>query len=166
MSAYIVQPEHAAVLAVFAVRKTKQEFDNAVIRELKQADDLTTAQAVARELIKENIASVAYRYPDDKDGERPGPTGLKDAEILEATALWVGHYLKDGKNLPLAHVFKLCDGLEYQSCEHPEWEASLAKEQLDAIRNLAWTRLPGYEAGPWSYEDRCPELEALIYEEN
>ena len=73
MSAYIVQPEHAAVLAVFAVRKTKQEFDNAVIRELKQADDLTTAQAVARELIKENIASVAYRYPDDKDGERPAP---------------------------------------------------------------------------------------------
>ena len=166
MSAYIVQPEHAAVLAIFAISKTKHEFDNAVIRELQHPDDLVAAQAVAKELIKENIASVAHRYPHDKEGDRPGPAGLTDAEIVEATALWAGHYRKTGKSLALVQVFKLCDGLEYQSCEHPGWASSLAKKQLDAIRNRAWTRLPGYEAAPWSYTDCCPEIEALIYEEN
>lgn len=163
MSAYIVQPEHAALLAVFAVRKDKRDFDNAVIRELKQPDDLTTAQAVAAELIKENIASVAYRYPDDKEGDRPGQAGLKDAEIVEATGLWVSYYLKAGKTVPIGHVFKLCDSLEYQSCEHPGWEGSRTKKQLDAIRNRAWTKVPGYEIAPWSYEDRNQELETLIY---
>lgn len=78
-------------------------------------------QATAEVLYAENVASANYRYKENE------PTGLyRPIEII-----------------------KLCNSLDYQSCEHPDWEASHAKALLDKIRQTAITKLPGYDEAPW-----------------
>ncbi|GHJ45862.1 hypothetical protein Cs7R123_32040 [Catellatospora sp. TT07R-123] len=46
-------------------------------------------------------------------------------------------------------VLKAVDCYEYQSCEHPGWRDSQAREFCDALRALAISRLPGYRRAPW-----------------
>jgi hypothetical protein len=41
------------------------------------------------------------------------------------------------------------DCLEYQSCEHPEWEASWAARFLDALRAQLIGCLEGYDDAEW-----------------
>lgn len=161
MSAFIVQPEHAGLLAAWAVHH------HCALRELESGDSLITAQNVARDLIAENIKSVAHRYPNDKDGERPGPAGLTDAQITEAAVLWAGHYHQKGlpEDVAPLTIAKLADSLEYQSCEHEGFKTSLAQRQINEIRTRVLSLLPGYNRAPWAWEDTDPELDALIWEE-
>lgn len=165
MSAYIVQPEHAGLLAAYAVSELKNEYGTATLKQLADDRPEVAAQNVARCLIQENIRSVAHHYPNDTDGNRPGPANLTDAQIVEAAALWATHYVKHGELPASATIFKLCDSLEYQSCETDDWDTTLACKQLNAIRSRAAKRLPGYERAPWAWEDSNPELDALIWGE-
>ena len=87
MSAFICQPEHFGVLAALAIHPDDQGRITALPEWIVPNNPVLTAQRVARELAAENIRSVASRYPNDKDGDRPGPTGLTETKILEAAAL-------------------------------------------------------------------------------
>ncbi len=161
MSAYIVQPEHAGLLAAWAVRY------GCTLQELEKEGPLLTAQNVARELLAENIKSVAERYPDSVVGDRPGPNGLTDTQITEAAALWAGRYLGKGtlEVIAPAAIKSLADCLEYQSNEHDGFESSWPLQQLNAIRARA-AHCPGQQAttrAPWSWSLHDPELDALIY---
>ena len=160
MSAYIVQPEQAGLLAAWAVHH------RAGLRELEKGERLLTARAIAEELIAENIKSVAHRYPSDTDGNRPGPC-LLDAQIIDAAALWAGHYQQKGlpEEVGPITIAKLADCLEYQSCEHEGFKTSLAQRQINEIRSRVLTLLPGYSRAPWSWEDRTRALDVLIYGE-
>lgn len=111
-------------------------------------DDLVPASAVGSMLWAENLTSVAYRYPSDENGERPGPIGFEDA--------WVLLYRFDripGPVRPLT-VLSALSTFEYQSCEHPGWDTSEAKRYCDALRNTAIRFLPGYDSEPGSFDDR------------
>lgn len=149
MSAYIVHPAHVAALAAFAVESYHGH--DAVIFEYKDANPLLSARRVAEELMRENIRSVATRYPNDTDGDRPGPGGL-DAELISEAGALAERYHFERQPLSLVDVLKMCDGLEYQSCETDDYRETLAFRQLDRIRSAAINRLPGYEDAPWSYE--------------
>jgi hypothetical protein len=101
--------------------------------------------AVLAELARENCRSVHYRYPDDAPGEDlPGPIGNDGRPVVCDPDLRTYPALS-----PIA-VVKLCQSLEYQSCEHPQWEKSQAKRYLDAIVSVAITQIPGYEAAEWA----------------
>lgn len=162
MSAHICQPEHIGLLAAWAT------LNNCSLRELQRGDRISTAQNIAQDLARENIKSVAHRYPDDKDGERPGPCGLTDAKIIEGACLWAEHYLTNGfpeEVAPLT-IAKLADCLEYQSCEHDGFKTSRAQRQINEIRTRVLSLLPGYDRAPWAWDDNsAPELDALIYGE-
>ena len=80
MSAFIVNPEHIGILAAYAAT------NDCAVYEWRKNTNILTAQNVAKGLALENIRSVAHRYPNVKDGQRPGP-GLKDADIVEAKRL-------------------------------------------------------------------------------
>ena len=67
MSAYIVNPEHIGILAAYAA------VNDCAIYEWRMSSDIHTAQNVAKGLALENIRSVAHRYPNAGDGQRPGP---------------------------------------------------------------------------------------------
>lgn len=95
--------------------------------------------------MRENIRSVTHRYPDDEDGERPGPAML-DAELIEAARTAAVTY----KNtLTHAEIFKLCSCLDYQSCESPDWTKTLAYKMLASLKEDLIRTLPGYDEADW-----------------
>ena len=166
MSAFIVNPEHIGILAAYAA------VNICAIYEWRMSNNILTAQNVAKGLALENIRSVAHRYPNDEDGQRPGP-GLKDADIVEACQIYAGHFAKRlGGVIVMAEdvlepiqVIKLVRSLDYQSCETEDWPMTLAARQLEWISGEAISCLPGYEDADWSYEGNLPEVEALYAKE-
>lgn len=160
MSAYVCNPEHFGVLAAYAVQT------GCVISawNANKANSLlariTNAQEVAKGLARENIRSVAHRYPEDSDGDRPGPR-LLDAEIEEAAALYAAHFITNPQRLAPVQVIKLVRSLDYQSCETDDWKDTLAWQQLDWITGRAVSALPGYDDTDWSFKQTLPEVDAL-----
>ena len=122
MSAFICSDRHIATIAIAFTR-------------LIGGDD---AQALADELLAENIRSVNHRYRESTPVE---PCDLSDHEA-------------DTRTPP--ELIALCECLGYQSCEHPQWESSNAKQLLDLItaQFRATAAARGYsragEAGVWS----------------
>jgi hypothetical protein len=51
-------------------------------------------------------------------------------------------------------VLKAIACFEYQSCEHPEWATSQARQFCQELRDRSIDRLPGYEQVPWALTDR------------
>jgi hypothetical protein len=50
-------------------------------------------------------------------------------------------------------VLKAIACLEYQSCEHPDWPTSQARQFCQELRERCIDRLPGYEQAPWGLSD-------------
>lgn len=129
MSAYIVTHTHINAIVTWASdRRVTFTYGSPGWDATYQVQG--SEQATAELLYAANVISVNYRYKlDDPVGTVTyGPTSLyRPIEII-----------------------KLCSSLEYQSCEHPGWDDSLAKKLLDEIRHAAITKLPGYDAAPWS----------------
>lgn len=153
MSAYICNPEHFGILAAYAVQN-----DCAVYEWQDRTNPIAAAQRVAKELASENIRSVKHRYPNSKG--LPGPC-LSLADIEEAAAIYAAHFVAHPQRLTPVDVFKLIQGLDYQSCETDDWRDTLAWRQLDWIRNAAARKLPGYEHADWSYDKPVAGIDAL-----
>jgi hypothetical protein len=104
-----------------------------------------TADAVGSMLIRENLASIQYRYPDTRRGGAvPGPI----------EPYWEHDYVFQRVHPAPAEVegLKLIDCYEYQACEHPGWPASEAKSFCDALRVRLIGCLDGYdEARGWPW---------------
>lgn len=164
MSAHLVNPEHIGILAAVAVIRWKipSEWEHSRFR--THDNMIATAQRIAKGFAMENIRSVAYRYPDDVSGSRPGPC-LSDLDYEEACAIYAAHFVKHPQPISPVQLIKLLDSLEYQSCEHPDWVGCLAHKQLQILRRDAIYNLPGYDKSDWSYDRAVPEIEAL-YDRN
>lgn len=102
MSAWIVSKLHIDYMVTAIIKAELTD---------KTPDDL------GRMLWAENLASVAYRYPGDGDGERPGPMDFKDSDVKTYT--WAETPLLTGKALKTT-----LGCYDYQSCEHNGWPAS------------------------------------------
>lgn len=127
MSAFICTDTHINAIVTWASdRKTSTYYGNPGRSWFVYQNE----QATTELLYTENVLSVNYRCKLDD------PIG----NII---------YKPTGLYRPI-EIIKLCNGLEYQSCEHPGWNDSLAKRLLDEICGIAITKLPGYDAAPWS----------------
>jgi hypothetical protein len=105
--------------------------------------DLAMAAAAANMLWKENMISVAHRYSDPVEelpGDRYTEDGIMEADVAFQQATFSFDSLQ---------VLKACNCLEYQSCEHDEWEVSEAYAFLQALKDKAVRALPGYESAQW-----------------
>jgi hypothetical protein len=160
MSAYIVAPEHVGALAAYAA---SQQYPN-IHEALKGQTKKETAANIAQCLMKANIESVAERYPDDKDGERPGPAGYTDRKLVIASVKAAYHYLvhapvkidkEAGYKLPLKaiDIIKMCGCFDYQACEVDNYEETIAANQVNRIRRDAIQHLHGYEEAVRDYYD-------------
>jgi len=140
MSAFVVAKTHIdAMVRLAIVYSPRSAIVYGAFGEVRLHPD-----EVGRDLLDENVRSVRHRYPGDE--RLPGPN---DAYWLEEY-----HYAYVGGRLPTpVEGLKLIKCYEYQSCEHPEWEASKAKEFCDRLRHLLIGELPGYEEAPWEWED-------------
>lgn len=115
-------------------------------------------------LMRENVRSVMDRYPDTLDGgDVPGPTdefwrapyrypdAVKPMVPGMAAIVVAAHpdIAANVRHLTSVEALKCIHCLEYQSCEHDEWETSEAKSALDTLAREIVGRLPGYSAAPW-----------------
>jgi hypothetical protein len=95
-------------------------------------------------LWKENLASVAYRYPSDRDGDRPGPHDFRDRDVDTY------RFRPYPGRVDPEVVVAAAASLAYQSCEHPDWAASAACRWVTRLHEAANARIPAYlaEHGP------------------
>lgn len=138
MSASTVHPEHVHVLLWAATRPVPQcgplawYYGNPTAwNQIDGPAGCDTRDDIGQMLLDENAASVNYLYNTDDQAEtytyhQPQHTGWSTAELLSALR-----------------------GFEYQSCEHPDWEASQARAFCDALQQRLIYTLPGFHDGPW-----------------
>jgi len=145
MSAWIVSREHIDVLVTALEPESQGKGDE-----------------IGRMLWRECLTSVAYRYPRDRDGERPGPVDFRDADVTTYT--WTKRVV------PGCWVYKAAACYSYQSCEHPGWESSQAKHLTDHLlrkyhphkdTDTSYGRPNGPDNPPWGITaDNLRELAA------
>ncbi len=87
--------------------------------------------------------SVSYRYPTDTPDALPGTVGERANSYTYRPFFLVRGSLK------AVEAIKAVNCLEYQSCEHPEWESSLAHRICQEIKSAAVHDLPGYDNAAW-----------------
>ena len=125
MSAYLVSHKHIdAILTGYASMKYVPASHAAV-------EALTARGKV---LLAENVRSVAHRY-----SELP--------ETSHATEYVFKEY---SKKLTPVTLLKLCDCLEYQSCETDDYFSTDAYSSLNILRSNFIAALPGYDDAEWS----------------
>jgi hypothetical protein len=149
MSAYVVDRNHIRYLVEaaqhIAIRDHSPNFSwyhNGQRQELNELN----ASEVGQMLWNENIASVQYRYPEDTDDTMPGPMG----ETFIYYHQMAGPYFE----FEVAQILKAADCYEYQSCEHPTWESSSARNFIQALVKRAYSHMDGYDDAKWG----APEM--------
>lgn len=154
MSAYILDP---AAFAAIAERATQYHARNCIIGPYRKTGHrMDDALHIAAELARANIASVAARYPDDQDGERPGALGT-DAEIVVEAVRIADAMLVRPPELSPVQMLKLLDCFDYQACEVDDYERSDARRQVQAVRRNVIASMPGYDAAAWGIPDGLAE---------
>lgn len=153
MSAYVVSREHIDALVAVAVFGPSGEAVNPGTSWYGVHDPDTQermrydeADRIGTELWSENVRSVAYRYPQDGSGDRPGPANFTDDQAFEYV------FPMTTRRVSAIAGLKAIDGLEYQSCEHPEWETSWSARFLDGLRRQLIGHLPGYNDAAWEIQ--------------
>ena len=148
MSAYIVDRETIQYLVESGLEAGYQHHRGRGMRwhhdgESHELEDLN-ATDVGQMLWDENIKSVAYRDQDSAHQGLPSPAD-------ETAFVYFHERPTAAYRWDPAQILKATDCYEYQSCEHPGWEASSANAFIDVLRHLAWTKLPGYNEAEWGH---------------
>jgi len=136
MSAWIVSKTHIDCLVQAGIE-----------REMVRPEE---ADEFGRMLWGECLASVAYRYPQDGDGDRPGPSDFRDSDV----DTYVYEPLDGEPGISLlaeAVVHKAVGCYDYQSCEHPGYEGSEAQRFAHILHKV--TALAEGDA-PWGIDAR------------
>lgn len=150
MSAFVVGYDHIDGLLTWAIDQKVSYYWNNQRTEITREN----ASKIGRILLKENERSVGHRYPDCKDDptEMPGTCGQEAADYI---------YRRFEAPLTAVSIIKACDCLDYQSCEHDEWEQSEAWRIMYTIHKFAGRRTAGYDNAPgWELRRPTPVVAA------
>jgi hypothetical protein len=134
MSAYVVSDNHINELMRFIDSRffLSMGYIQRLMPETYSLSGEKLYQAIGQELLKENYLSVNRRY--------------KESDKVHK----FDYFPKLGNgNLKPVEILKLVKCLEYQSCEHEEWENSVANKILKTITCNAIERLDGYDEASW-----------------
>lgn len=95
----------------------------------------------------ENMLSVSYRYPQDAPNELPGPISFEGQSTIDL------YDFKERVDVTRMGAYKALDSLDYQSCDRPEWQETLAKAYVDTLQHSLVTSSPEYDAADtWSVD--------------
>jgi hypothetical protein len=112
---------------------------------------------IGKELIRENIKSLAARYPSDYAELLPDDFDVADFRFEPDYA-----FITHAPNV-IARVIKLVHCYEYQACEHDAWEESWSRKFCQWLIHKLVSQVPGYEQAPWGYSkpDDSPQVISL-----
>lgn len=151
MSAFVVSHDHIDALLSFASMRYTYGPVSYYVKETGARVTITEENAteIGRILLTENERSIYARYPDCKPGNddsRPGTIG-EDATSYNFTRWPLT------SPLTAVSILKGCSCFDYQACETDDYEQSLACTIIEAIRQRAIGRLPGYDEAPgWEFD--------------
>jgi hypothetical protein len=135
MSAYMVSDKQIHVFVAYMIRNNVDYFvnHNRVVVSLKNADE------VGQILLDENYRSVHHRYQDRTEGHfgKAGSYKFKPQPVVLPDAIT---------------MLKLCNNYGYQACENDDYDQSIAFKIIDAIKEQAIRKLPGYDDAPWGID--------------
>lgn len=114
MSAFTLGTDHIDLMVTAAMRMAGWNEKYINIPE--------TADLLGRDLLKENYASVNYRYDERKRGPRYSWTPVAEYQQKELTLV------------QLLQILNAARCYDYQSCEHPGWSDSKAYWASQAIQ--------------------------------
>ena len=156
MSAFVVCREHIDVLVRLAISgpadgdpasrlafPVRVKDQSGRWRKVAPVDDLQHVDLidptdVGRILWAENHESVAHRYSE-----------RYDEEIVDEY-----RYQDPGFAPTCAEAARALSCLAYQSCEHPEWDESIALGIVQALRVGLLDALAGVDTAPWAWSER------------
>lgn len=138
MSAFVVGTDHIDYLVQAAICYGRGGYVSYGQRRV----GLDIADEVGADLLRENILSVMYRYPDSAVDNLPGPIPTPRPDEYR--------YHEGGlPKLEPVQVLQAIACYGYQSCEHPGWEASEAYRFCEHLKAAAIRQLPGYDTVAW-----------------
>lgn len=156
MSAFVCSEDHFKALAIFAAARGNGFGGNSRVNPVyldrlsdaeKQLDGARLAELYADILYDENLRSVGARYPNEGIDDLPGFDDKPDRIEITGYDMARPAYLR----LKPVDILKMCDCLEYQSCETDDYRKTLGFKLLNKIRSAAICDLPGYEDAPWDF---------------
>lgn len=145
MSCYVVDPAHIHALVEAAMRPGADHFGPVSWYwgnpSRSRKAEWNEGDSIGKMLLGENIKSVMHRYPDCTPDDMPGPIPCPTVEAYK--------YEHPRISLGPVAILKALDGYEYQSCEHPGWDASEAHAFCEALGSRMIKGLPGYDDAAW-----------------
>lgn len=148
MSAFVVNKSHINAIIQAGLNVQYKPFtwyheENGELKQYKLTSD--TADEVGQMLLDECVHSVRYRYEDSDLSDLPGPINAEYLMPFE----W-----KPFVRMPTPiEAIKLIHCLNYQSCEHPEWDTSNAHDFCQGLCHTLESQVPGYDDAPWEWDD-------------
>lgn len=152
MSAFVCGQDHFKALAIFATtrRHGSLRVDPRYVDGLESVDPQVCqdelACVYADVLYRENVRSCFVRYPREDLDSLPG-----EFEKPDTVTVTHGDIVRAAYRLPAVSILKMCDCLEYQSCESDNWRETVAYRLLNSIRRAAIRELVGYDDAPWDF---------------
>lgn len=133
MSAFLVGRNHISFLIYAALEYSRGgSFTYGHSAAGHKTLTIDNASSTGNMLLLENYKSLECRYEERAD----------EREVF-------GEYLEHVYDLDAVQVLKAVGCYEYQACEHDDWEASEAHAFCEALRHVAISHLPGYDAAEW-----------------
>jgi len=142
MSAYVVDRGHINFMihAAKAGRNRPLRWRSPNIDRHRKIED-EHLDMLGTMLWEENIKSVMFRYPGDDRLNLPGPIG--ESFDFSYKFMHLGFNPID--------VIKAVHCYVYQSCEHPGWEESEARNFVESLEAKYVRMFDGYEDAKWGY---------------
>jgi hypothetical protein len=146
MSAFVVPRSHVAAIVKWA--RSAHVLGWNAFTSYGPSDTALSSTRAADILMRENVRSVSYRYPEDTArGDLPGSIGeLADATFTHAEIL-------AARVLTPSEVLHAVACLDYQSCETPDWQETTAHALLRRIELAA--ELEGGSKRGSAHDCRC-----------
>lgn len=155
MSAFVVNKSHINAMLLSALNlkyggRGLTWYHNGEHKELNELN----ANQVGQMLLDECVKSVCSRYDDSEMTDLPG--SINAEWLIPFEFHYVQRIPKPLEALSITGCYK------YQSCEHPEWEASEAHTFCQSLISHKIGELPGYDDAPWEWDDPEYEKPALM----
>lgn len=134
MSAHMVSDKQIDVLVSYMIKEKIGYYINGWVYASRE-----NAESIGQILIDENYRSVNARYAERTEGYFGKPDTYKFNS-------------KCGPLPDAVTILKLANNSAYQSDNADKWEESLAYKILQAIKEYAIRKVPGYEEAPWGID--------------
>ena len=155
MSAYLVEPQHMTEIVKWASNPQQGNLSH-VYNQITKKEIDCDAESLIEILSLANIQSLVARYGEQAEVEYEGYVDkCKNIIAYQNDYDYISTIDKRGmSNLKAEDIYNMVRCLEYQSCEVHDWVHTDAYWLLNAIRDMAGSKMSKDAEVQWSFDSR------------